>query len=112
MISSEIRESADALSELVLQARCLGEQIDRVHDALKSYFEHMGKIDGKGSPDDGDPREYWRKWVEDAQKAIRIARDRWNDLKNCKQKDELKRYIDELEEALRNKAEEMRKLNE
>jgi hypothetical protein len=112
VISSEIRESADALSELVLQARRLGEQIDRVHDALKSYFEHMGKIDGKGSPDGGDPREWWRKWVEDAQKAIRIARDRWNDLKNCKQKDELKKYIDELEEALRNKAEEMRKLHE
>jgi hypothetical protein len=60
----------------------------------------MAKIDGKGSPDGGDPKDCWRKWEEDAQKAIRIARDKWNDLRNCKQKEELRKYIDDLEEAL------------
>ncbi len=69
-ISHEIRVSADVFSESVLQARRLSDQVGRVHDSLKPYFEHMRKIEGHGGPDGGDPKDYWRNGLRTQRKQF------------------------------------------
>lgn len=83
----------------------LKDQVDQVGDALKPYHDHMGKL---GDPR-GPLRQWWEKWVKDAQKALDIAKGKFDKIRECKQKEQLGQQLDELQKALDQRAAELAK---